>query len=483
MARVILLDSPSWKLFDPRMHLHLGILYLAGSLRAAGHDVEVIDCHSPEITTWDGKEMRVNPDLPECDILGLSATTANVNWGSELSREWKSQSKCCVSVLGGPHATHIMNGPHERFKNRKYFSDFDFLMVEECEEAFVAFCREWDRSLSSLKFDPTRVPGIVYWGPFGRQAMPHPPKPDVAKLPSPAFDLWRSGFEAGGLSGPTSKAEAAAHQLTASLYTARGCPYGCTFCADARTTLREETYEQIEAQVEMLARVGVKAVRIQDDTYTIKKERAKRIADILFDHGMYWRGTTRVNLTDPDLFSYLASKNCTELGFGIEHGSDKMLKLMAKGTTAKKNEEGIKLCQDAGIVARAFLMVGFPGETRETIDEMKAWVARVRPSACTLSLFSPYPGSDVWNRPEAYGVTIPDDVFGRMWQLGGEDSPDCVCVNIPGWTPEELWLARKDMVKFLEAEIGSLDRRRLHGNVGTFDPAVKDAGLNAEATG
>src|SRR5438045_3292375 len=104
MAKVCLLDSPSWLLFSPRQFLHLGILYLAGSLRAAGHDVQVLDCH--QVTSWnpETKSLEIHREkLIPCDVLGISATTANVHWGKQLAKAWPAK----VKVLGGSHATYI----------------------------------------------------------------------------------------------------------------------------------------------------------------------------------------------------------------------------------------------------------------------------------------------------------------------------------------------------------------------------------------
>jgi anaerobic magnesium-protoporphyrin IX monomethyl ester cyclase len=465
LAKVLLLDSPSWRLFNPKLHCHLGILYLAGSLRAAGHDVKVLDCH--RVTGWDGERLILHKELMEpCDILGISATTANVNWGAEMARDWPATLK----VLGGTHVTHIMEGPHERFKQKKYFEGFDYLIAGEAEESFVKFCNGF-RDHASYAFRAS-IAGLVWFDSFGCHHNPAADLPDVQQLPPPAFDLWEAGFEKGALSSTSAHGKEldANNLMTASMYTARGCPYGCTFCADARTKLREETIEQIKKEAEALATIGVQAVRLQDDTFTIKAERCRTIADSLSESGMHWRACTRVNLRDASLFQYMASKGCTELGFGIEHGSARMLKAMNKGTTPEANEIGVKMAQDAGIIARAFLMIGFPGETEESIDELEEWVLRVRPSSVTVSLFQPFPGSNVWNQPEKYGVELPDNAFDRFWQLGGDGDPEMMVLRLPSISKERLFYHRQRLIKIFEEEIGKLDRTQVHGNVGTFGP-------------
>lgn len=471
MAKVCVLDSPSWLLFNPRQFLHLGILYLGGALEAAGHDVEVLDCH--EVTSWqDGKLILHAEKMIACDVLCISGTTANFHWGCEMAKAWPAKYK----IAGGSHVTYILEGPHEKFKTPHYFEGFDYLMSHEAEESLIDFCNAVDRGIEPRNQLIPPIPNLRWFDSAGKlHKNPHLGLPDVTKLPGPAFHLWdkNSKFFGGGLSANGRDKKLDLNEaMTASLYTARGCPYGCKFCADARTKIREETLEQITKQTRQLAELGVKAVRIQDDVLTIKADRCRAIADILHDHGIFWRGNTRVNLKDPELFKYMASKGCTELGFGCEHGSAKMLKLMAKGTTPDANTAGIKMCQDSGMIAKAFLMLGFPGETLETIEEMKQWILDTRPSACSWCCFQPFPGSDVWNHPENYGVELPNDAFDRFWQQGLEGTEAELVLTLPTISKQDLFKARREIGELIDSEIGHRDRRRLDtgglGGMGTW---------------
>jgi anaerobic magnesium-protoporphyrin IX monomethyl ester cyclase len=464
LAKVILLDSPSWRLFNPKQFLHLGILYLAGTLRAAGHDVRVLDCH--DVTSWQDRLIVHEELLPECDVLGISATTANAHWGAQMAAAWPAKYK----VLGGTHVTYILNGPHERFKKREYFPHFDYLMTNEAEGSFLHLCNVVDKGRTPHKELIPPIQGLAWFDQAGTlHKNPHVADPDVKKLARPAFDLWEGGFFGGAMTVNGADGRLDLNEsMTASLYTARGCPYGCTFCADARSKVREESLEQIEQDLKQLASMGVRGVRLQDDVFTIKKDRCKQICDLLHAYGMYFRANTRVNLTDPDLFRYMAAKGCTELGFGCEHGSATMLKIMQKGTTPEKNEEGIKMCQDAGMHAKAFLMLGHPGETTETIAEMFAWIRKVKPSMCSACLFQPFPGCDVWNHPERYAVELPDNAFARFWQQGLEGTEDELVLTLPTISKRELFRARQEFIALIDAEVGHRDRRKLDGNLGTY---------------
>ena len=115
------------------------------------------------------------------------------------------------------------------------------------------------------------------------------------------------------------------------------------------------------------------------------------------------------------------------------------------------------------MAARAFFMVGFHGETLDTIEELRDWVLRVRPDMVALSVFQPYPGSDVWEHPERYGVELPSAPFEYFWQQGLDDSEDRFVLTLPGISKRDLFLACKELAHDFEQHIGHRDRTRLQG--------------------
>jgi radical SAM superfamily enzyme YgiQ (UPF0313 family) len=230
LAKVVLLDSPSWSLFNPLSFLHLGILYLAESVRRAGHEVKVLDCH--QVSSWDksSKQLIIHHEkLEPCDILGISATTANVHWGKMLAKAWPAE----VKVLGGSHATYILNGPHDRYKRKSYFDGFDFCIVEEAEETFVEFCNGWDEG------DVSKTPNLCWFNEFGlvQHGQVRAAVPDVAKL-APAFDLWPTPFYRRPLYHRRLRRQRRTGHDRAALYRKRLPVRLPLLCADARTKIQ-----------------------------------------------------------------------------------------------------------------------------------------------------------------------------------------------------------------------------------------------------
>ena len=435
MAKVVLIDSPAWFLSDPRTYFNLGIVYLASILRNAGHEVKLMFAH--EVTAWDAthKRMVVHPEwMPECDYLGVSSTTPQIQWASEMAAVWPAGCK----ILGGTHATYIMNGPYAEYKQPKYFRGFDYVMCGECEESLLQFIQQ----------GPDGVPGC--WQVGSGEMIPMsgvrtPPLPDVTKMPLPAFDMLDGRLPQltlrhdGNVKGRT----------TAFLMSSRGCPYDCAFCADARTVIRDHDMRQVEDQFSCLASMGVTAIRFNDDTFNVKKQRSMDVVDIASDYGILWRATVRANpnLCTKELFNHYRSKGCRELQFGVEHASESVLRNMTKRTTPADNEYAIKQAQDCGMAAHAFLIIGFPGETLESIDEMREWVLRVRPDSVAVHMFQPLPGSEVWSNPSKFGVKIREANlnFSNMWEFALDDEDLELSIELPTISRRDLAKAHREL--------------------------------------
>jgi len=153
MAKVILAGGPSFALFNPSLHVSLGLLYLGASLRRAGHDVKIVDCHRYTFVDESTGKLIVMKELLEpCDVLGVSCVTPNAEFGGQLAAAWPAK----VKVAGGPHVTYILEGPHAEFKHRNYFPGFDYLMSGECEQTFVQFCGYFSKGMLSMP-----IPGLA----------------------------------------------------------------------------------------------------------------------------------------------------------------------------------------------------------------------------------------------------------------------------------------------------------------------------------
>jgi ribosomal protein S12 methylthiotransferase len=172
-----------------------------------------------------------------------------------------------------------------------------------------------------------------------------------------------------------------------------GCDRPCSFCAIPlmRGKHRSTPIEDLVVQAKSLAAKGVKELMLiaQDSTYyglDLYKER--KLAELLRQlsdvEGIDW---IRVHYAFPsgfpmDALEVMAERDniCNYLDMPLQHGSTNMLKAMRRGITREKTTDLMAKIREAvpGIAMRTTLISGYPGETEEDFEEMKAWVKEMR---------------------------------------------------------------------------------------------------------
>ena len=103
----------------------------------------------------------------------------------------------------------------------------------------------------------------------------------------------------------------------------------------------------------------------------------------------------------------MAASGCIEVKYGMESGSESLLKAMRKNTKREQIRRAVHATADAGIAAKVFVIHGFPGEDDRTTDDTISLLAELAPDLARVSLFRfvPLPGTQVYGNPDAYGIT------------------------------------------------------------------------------
>jgi radical SAM superfamily enzyme YgiQ (UPF0313 family) len=100
---------------------------------------------------------------------------------------------------------------------------------------------------------------------------------------------------------------------------------------------------------------------------------------------------------------------CQFVTFGVESGAPQLLKAMGKGTTVEQNENAVKWAKEAGLLVATSLVVGYPGETVETLKETFDFIYRVRPNAVYLNAATPFPGTALYELVKNLGWKMSED--------------------------------------------------------------------------
>lgn len=218
----------------------------------------------------------------------------------------------------------------------------------------------------------------------------------------------------------------------ANMVGARGCPYNCSFCgaavsANPDITIRTRKPDNIIAEMSQLReRQDVTAFRFVDDLFL----GARRVIDTMMagftaEHvgdWARWDATGRINVLDratDATLDTLATNGLREVALGVESGNEAMLRYIDKRITPDMAVRVVERLLDRDISVKGYFILGFPGETRQQMDDTEALIQRLweatdhRPGRFRASVFEfrPYPGTPEWARLMATGRYTPEQLL------------------------------------------------------------------------
>jgi radical SAM superfamily enzyme YgiQ (UPF0313 family) len=403
----------------------LGILMLAAVAREAGHDCAVIDAAALNLdaAAFLARAIALRPR-----IVGFSATTLAIAHAGRMGEELKRLIPGIRVIVGGPHASAVPVETLERFPV------FDAAVVGEGEETVLDLLRAFGSGGA-----PDGIPGIA-WRDGGAVRL-NPRRPfirDLDTLPLPAWDLLE-GFP-GRYAPPVFKTR---RLPAASLVTSRGCPNRCIFCDRSVFGSSCHAYSAgyVVAMVEKLHRdFGVREFSFEDDTFATFKGRLAEICErlIALRLPISWSCLGRVNQVTAELLGLMKRAGCWQVSFGIESGNDAILAAIRKNVTREDIRRALALSRRAGLLNKGFFIVGHPGETRQTLAETVAFGLELPLDDISVSMLTPFPGTEIFERAAEFGVFDPD--WSRMSLLN--------TVFVPfGLTEEELFRAQQTLIR------------------------------------
>jgi radical SAM superfamily enzyme YgiQ (UPF0313 family) len=172
----------------------------------------------------------------------------------------------------------------------------------------------------------------------------------------------------------------------------RGCKYNCFYCSyDRGKNIRD--LEEVKQELVGNAALGITKYRVSDSNFTDGPPRYKRYPHdvcqlmIDLDLGLKWSCYARVDDLSDELAELMQRAGCFGVFFGIESGSDRILKNMRKGHNVADAREGVAIAKRNGLRCHASFIVGYPGETLETYNETLEFIEQARPDTVNLGQF------------------------------------------------------------------------------------------------
>ena len=378
----------------------LGLLYLAAAVRQQGYQANIIESDIENLSV-EQVVTRLRQQRP--DFIGLSLFTVGVWQSSLIAQRIKEYLPQCKIIVGGPHISSMA------IETLQHFDAFDIAVIHEGEEVLPKLL---DALINQQALNT--VLGIIYRDEK-QQLIRTPAAPiihDLNHLPLPAWDLLPH-FPKAYLPAIYDYPQAPVATLVAS----RGCPFLCKFCDTSTFGSQVRAYSP-ETVFEMMKHLhdeyGIRHIQFVDDLFLASRIRTLALCDLILEKQlkMTWSCTARVDTVKPDVLKRMKQAGCWEISFGLETGSNELLQKMEKAARIEISEQAINWTAQAGIRCKGLFMLGYPGETQETIAQTKAFVKRLPMTTMNLSKFTPYPGSPIYR--DIYGTSIRDDHWEKM---------------------------------------------------------------------
>ncbi|MFA5124389.1 MAG: radical SAM protein [Patescibacteria group bacterium] len=399
----------------------LGLVYLAAAVRAAGHEVSIIDAEIMDLGTVATTERVLAADPA---IVGFTAVTISIDNAAAVAREIKKIKPGIITLIGGHH---LSTAPEETLK---LYPKFDLGIIGEGERTLVELLSIL--SQNGLSKDQLRqVNGLIFKSDVSDEFIITAPRAriiDLDALPQPAFDLLPDLVKYSPPVHTVKKFPAS------TLVTSRGCPGQCTFCTRSvyGNVLSAHSAEYMMELVLLLYyKYGIREIQFRDDNFTVFKPRLYKFCELLKEKklDLVWTALARVDMVEPEMFKVMKEAGCWQVWYGVESGNENILKLIKKNTTKEQIRSAINWTKGAGIDVGAFFIMGHPGETRETIKETIDFALSLKIDEFHCTLMTPLPGSEISGNYSQYGT------FDKDWKKMNEWEP----VFVPfGLTREEL---------------------------------------------
>jgi anaerobic magnesium-protoporphyrin IX monomethyl ester cyclase len=374
----------------------LGLLYVASMVeRSKRHRLAVLDLNLPDMDlTYFNQYLQEE----KFDVLGITITTFTLLDALKVIATFRHHNPGGIVIAGGPHVAIY---PQETIG----------LGVD------VAVKREGEPVINDIldRLGDTAaladVPGICYRvngdiydtgeAPYITDLDTLPP-PDRALLPYKRYFSLLGGDD-----------------YSTTIFTSRGCPFRCAFCDRPALGKKFRCHgpDYVINEIKQCLNLGIREFLFYDDTFTVNRPRVLEICRQIVKLGLdiRWDIRARVDTVDEEMLKALKQAGCIAVHYGVESGSDPILKRLNKGIDLARVREVFKLTKKVGMDTLAYFMLGNPGETRADIDRSLALAMELQPDMLHLTIFTPFPATRLYQEALDNGL-IREDVWRRFAQ-------------------------------------------------------------------
>jgi radical SAM superfamily enzyme YgiQ (UPF0313 family) len=221
------------------------------------------------------------------------------------------------------------------------------------------------------------------------------------------------------------------------IVTSRGCTAGCTYCikhVSYQYSVRLRSPAKLVEEIKLLKGYGIKHIHMYSDLFTVSREQVMELCRLLIEEkvGVTWTSNSRVDYVDEEMLQMMSKAGCQLISWGIESGSEQVLKHARKGAYPEKAERALRWARQAGIQNWGYFIIGLPTETEETIQQTIKFAKSLPLDIALFHVAAPYPGTPFFFEVVKEGWFRP----GTRWEQVDMDKG--TVLDYPGLPAERL---------------------------------------------
>ncbi|MDR1421476.1 MAG: B12-binding domain-containing radical SAM protein [Coriobacteriales bacterium] len=378
------------------------LCYAAGVCLEQGYEVSLVDCITRKMSTEDLIELV---RTEQADYLMGEITTSTLEHDYDTLTRLKAVFPELRIVIGGTHATVLAEQVLEQCPA------IDIIVRQEYDYTIGEVIRAWDEpdALSAVEGISFRTKqGLATHGPATHSLATHTPdRPwlsDIDKLPfvSPIYERFLDVND---------YCYAFAKKPMIQIFSARGCPFRCNFCSYPQSMSGHRFRKRsVNNFVDELAYIHehmpyIQEIFIEDDTFTVDKQRVLDICDEIIARGLklVWSCNTRADLPY-EVMARMKQAGCRLLVVGYESGNQTVLDETQKGITLEDSLAFAHNTKKLKLKVFGCFMIGLKGDNLETIEETFQFAKKTYANEVFFQQAVPFPGTAFydWVRDAGY---------------------------------------------------------------------------------
>lgn len=363
----------------------LGAAFLGSQLRLLGVETRIFDCTFSSFDQLQKDLLAYEPIV--VGIYSMVNQSRNTFRIADMVRECLPG---CILVAGGPLPT---------LYPERYNVAFDVVFRGEADLSFPNFCRDFieqniDRSrLAEMPLDSYAGLFIQNNGLQVNNPTIHYREQEINNFPLPdRSDYQHAIYQQEWLEKTGTK--------TTSIMTTLGCPFNCDFCSRPvfGNLFRRRSLDLVFAEIDQIRRLGYDSLWIADDTFTLDLAYLSRFCERMTDQQIGWTCLSRVTGINAEIAQMMKTAGCRRVYLGLETGAQKTLELMNKKATVEEGVQAVHQFHQAGVEVAAFFIVGYPGESLQSIEETFKLALSLPLNDISFNVPYPLPGSSLFKR-------------------------------------------------------------------------------------